>query len=217
MRGTVETGTSSPELLECSLYAEFDVWMPPFEWCPLADIDPPVHVQDQRFVGDSCVIDARVSDADDGGQVVRLKQKCDRRCPSQVLTDHGYMPQIKEMHSDRVVIGVHLKDHRAVTDIVEKLRMVAERVDLRQLSQTGTDDPVDTSVLDLTHLTAKQRETVTVAVSSGYYEQPRKASISDIARELGISPAAVSKRLAAVESKVMKDVFKSQHTSGQRS
>lgn len=44
-------------------------------------------------------------------------------------------------------------------------------------------------------LTAPQREALVTAYSNGYFDEPRDASLQDVADELGISPSAASGRL----------------------
>ncbi|MFC4358076.1 helix-turn-helix domain-containing protein [Halobium salinum] len=44
-------------------------------------------------------------------------------------------------------------------------------------------------------LTRAQAETLALAIDAGYFEVPRKASLSDLATQLGISDSAVSQRL----------------------
>ncbi|WP_269782693.1 helix-turn-helix domain-containing protein [Halobacterium wangiae] len=44
-------------------------------------------------------------------------------------------------------------------------------------------------------LSAKQREALEAAVAAGYFEVPRRASLSDLAEDLGVSTQAVSERL----------------------
>lgn len=44
-------------------------------------------------------------------------------------------------------------------------------------------------------LSAKQREALQAAVDAGYFEVPRRASLSDIADDLGVSTQAISERL----------------------
>ena len=60
------------------------------------------------------------------------------------------------------------------------------------LQQIYTDDP---DRPDASTLTDAQREVLAVAYERGYFEIPRKASVEDIAAELGISGQAVSERL----------------------
>lgn len=201
-------GEPSFNLVECSLYAEFEVALPPIDWCPLVEFEPPISVRDQQFHDGTCLIDARVRE-DGELRTVRIRQDCDGGCPSEVLTGGGYVPQLKEIQADRVVIGVHLEERSEVTDVVDRLRSVANGVNLRQLVRIDRNTSSETALLDLTTLTETQRETVTLAISRGYYRQPRQASISDLADELGISTPAVSQRLSAAESKVMRTLFES--------
>ena len=114
---------------------------------------------------------------------------------------------MKEIHDDRVVIGVFLEERSEVTDVVDRLRTVAEGVSLRQLVEIDGSESSETALLDLTDLTEKQRKTVTLAISKGYYRKPRRASVSDLADDLDISASAVSQRLTAAESKVMRTIF----------
>lgn len=44
-------------------------------------------------------------------------------------------------------------------------------------------------------LTPEQREALMVAYQSGYFQEPRRATLSDVADRLGISPSAASGRL----------------------
>ena len=199
-----QTAGPSFDFVECSLYAEFDVKVDPIEWCPLVELDPPVDVQHQQFRDGACLIDVRTHDNEP--RTIRITQECDSQCPTRVLTDAGYVPRLKEIGPEHVIISVHLDDRTEVQDIVGRLRSVASQVTLRKLLQIETDSSAETT-MDFTGLTDKQHETVTLAITSGYYRQPRHASIGDIADELDVSPAAVSQRLSAAESKVMRQVF----------
>ncbi|MDX1611792.1 MAG: helix-turn-helix domain-containing protein [Candidatus Thermoplasmatota archaeon] len=53
-------------------------------------------------------------------------------------------------------------------------------------------------------LTQRQQDVLRLAVAMGYYEQPRGATLEDLAGLLGVSKAAVHKTLAAAENKVIK-------------
>ncbi|MBD3408091.1 MAG: hypothetical protein GF411_18365 [Candidatus Lokiarchaeota archaeon] len=52
-------------------------------------------------------------------------------------------------------------------------------------------------------LTEKQKEAFALAYFSGYYEMPRKAKISDLARKIGIKRVAMQERLRRVEKQAM--------------
>lgn len=75
--------------------------------------------------------------------------------------------------------------------------------DIAQLSLEDTE----TATLDLQQLTDKQRRTLEIALQTGYYEQPRKSDLGDLADEIGVSKSAVSQRLRAAEAKIIKNAF----------
>jgi len=52
-------------------------------------------------------------------------------------------------------------------------------------------------------LTPRQREVLTVAIEEGYYAVPREASLTDVARKLGVSKSACSDVLHRAESNIV--------------
>lgn len=73
-----------------------------------------------------------------------------------------------------------------------------------QLTGVEDWDPVRELKAGEAPLSDRQREVLRVAVEFGYYDEPRRCRLEDIAKALGVSKAAIHKRLVAVESKVMK-------------
>lgn len=55
-------------------------------------------------------------------------------------------------------------------------------------------------------LTDRQLEAVEAAVESGYYEEPRGGTVSDVADELGCAPGTAAEHLRRAESAVMADL-----------
>lgn len=55
-------------------------------------------------------------------------------------------------------------------------------------------------------LTNRQRSTLGVAVEQGYYDEPKDATLSDIAAEFDCSESAVSQRLTAVERQLARSL-----------
>ncbi|WP_436936058.1 helix-turn-helix domain-containing protein [Halovenus marina] len=53
-------------------------------------------------------------------------------------------------------------------------------------------------------LTERQSEVLKTAIGMGYYENPREATLSDLAETLDVDPATVGKHLRTIESKVLK-------------
>ncbi len=56
-------------------------------------------------------------------------------------------------------------------------------------------------------LTERQREILRLALESGYYEVPARISLTDLAKAVGISKAAMSKGLRRAEGKVLKSLI----------
>lgn len=55
-------------------------------------------------------------------------------------------------------------------------------------------------------LTDRQYEAVEAAVDCGYYEEPRRGSVADVADELGCSPGTAAEHLRRAEASVMRDL-----------
>jgi predicted DNA binding protein len=52
-------------------------------------------------------------------------------------------------------------------------------------------------------LTAEQREALAVAYQRGYFEEPRRATLTDVASEIGISPRALAGRLRRGQARLL--------------
>lgn len=115
-----------------------------------------------------------------------------------------------------------LADPRSISDGVVTVRVVVpsrepfKRI-LRLLEECGADVSVEwllngeqrrlPAETEVTQITDKQRAAIETALEKGYYETPRQASLSDLAEELGVTDSAVSQRLGAAETKLVKSLF----------
>ena len=70
----------------------------------------------------------------------------------------------------------------------------------RELHSTGPYLPDAGGVFAA--LTDRQQEVLKTAIQQGYYENPREATLADLATELDIDRATVGKHLRIIESKV---------------
>jgi len=52
-------------------------------------------------------------------------------------------------------------------------------------------------------LTAEQQEALAVAYQRGYFQEPRRATLEDVAREIGISPRALAGRLRRGQARLL--------------
>lgn len=55
-------------------------------------------------------------------------------------------------------------------------------------------------------LTHRQREVITMAISSGYFDFPRKVGLTELSTKLGIKPSTLSEIIRAAERKIMDNV-----------
>jgi predicted DNA binding protein len=58
-----------------------------------------------------------------------------------------------------------------------------------------------------THLTERQREALTAAVTHGYYDIPREADHEDVAAAMDCAPSTASEHLRKAEAMVMTSLF----------
>ncbi len=97
---------------------------------------------------------------------------------------------------------------------VASWRLVARKAsDLRQvlanLERVGIRTRIEETIPlePRTTLTAKQRQIVTKAVALGYFQFPRRISLSELAKSFGISSSALSETLRAAERRIMEDAL----------
>lgn len=86
---------------------------------------------------------------------------------------------------------------------------VTERRDLEldQLFDVMTNADAATSMLDACRsLSAVEEETIRTAADAGYFDNPRKATLSTLADEFDVSTTAVSKNMRRGEKKVLRSL-----------
>lgn len=71
-----------------------------------------------------------------------------------------------------------------------------------QRIHSGADEVVPTG----SGLTDRQREVVVAAVDAGYYEEPREATVADVAATLDCAPSTVAEHLRKAESTLLRRV-----------
>lgn len=112
--------------------------------------------------------------------------------------------QIERDTSLHLVLG--LDDHEALTQLLQLVRESDISARTENILQAGLS--AETSVtINLDMLTSKQRETLELALETGYYERPRETDLTALADELDISKSAVSQRLRTAETKLIRYAF----------
>ncbi|WP_283401912.1 helix-turn-helix domain-containing protein [Halorubrum sp. DM2] len=198
------------------LYVEFEVEPSSSADCPLSGFERDVVEVRQQRTADRCHTDVTLSPDDCGcadddcTEVVHAASAVGGRCPCEVFSEYGCVPQITEINGDDVVVETYLPDRDVLTDLVDGLKAVVDGISLRRLKRIGSlerEEPRADVTLNLFELTEKQREAAAAAVAAGYYSRPREADLGELSADLGISKSALSQRLTAVESKLATSAF----------
>jgi predicted DNA binding protein len=104
----------------------------------------------------------------------------------------------------RVTLTVDSRD--AFLEMMQRLKESDISVRTEDIIRSTGEDS-NTVAVDMGKLTAKQRRTLEMALEAGYYEEPRRADLGDLADRTGVSKSAISQRLRAGEAKLVKNVF----------
>ena len=155
-------------------------------------------------IDDTDDIDADlVARHDDGGRI-RLHVRDD--CLAMTLVEFGAIPRTVEAENGdgRVVAEVPSQSDAAeLADRFERAHPTVTVDDRRDRSRTTplfTRHDFTQTVIDA--LTDRQREVFLTAYMNGFYDWPRKHEASELAADLGISPATFSQHLRTAEGKI---------------
>lgn len=108
-----------------------------------------------------------------------------------------------EDNGESLHVVLEVPDHETLVSVLNSVSETEGSV--RTENITTSTLSADASVtINLGELTDKQREALNLAVEYGYYDQPRDATLADLASELDISKSAVSQRLRSAETKLVK-------------
>lgn len=158
-------------------------------------------------IGYDCECDDRGSEEGDC-EVVHMTSPVCNCCPGVIFSDYGCVPRILSRNEDSFVIATYVPSVEVVSELVSELRQVCSRVEVRSLVNTDAcEGSAESCEVDLSHLTAKQRDAVARAVEAGYYETPQAASLEELAAEFDISPSAFSQRLGRAEESLLGQIF----------
>lgn len=164
-----------------------------------------------HFPDGNCNSDVTVSRTDGDRQSVEIFHHSGaicRNCPGSVFSEYDLVPHFIERTADTFVVKTYLPTDHRLADLVADLRRVSHSVRVLRILRIREDDVgPQTSEVDLSQLTDKQRETLELAVDRGYYESPPRVSLAELAAEFGVSTSALSQRLGHAEQTVMRQLF----------
>ncbi|MFW5920182.1 MAG: helix-turn-helix domain-containing protein [Halanaeroarchaeum sp.] len=192
---------ASPERRPLWVVIEIDVG----DDCPLTDVDRPIHDVDLQQMGRVCRSQV-VTGGKDDVEVLHLEQYMQKECVADVFHEYDCVPHVTDVREDSILVTVHPCDRSMIPELVGGLQDVGypARVDriVRIDEEVLGTPPV---LCDFSLLTEKQQEALVLAVERGYYEQPREATLEDLAEDLDVGKSAVSHRLKAAEAKIIRN------------
>jgi predicted DNA binding protein len=130
--------------------------------------------------------------------------------PLQILLYEGYLPfgAFGELENGQMVYDLLIEDRDSIQDAVELLREFGS-VSVDKISQDFQSHVVP-SVTEWQHLlhsfSVRQQEIIQRAIEMGYYEQPRGATLQEIADEVGVAKTTVSQHLRKAEQRMIQFV-----------
>jgi predicted DNA binding protein len=108
---------------------------------------------------------------------------------------------ILEAHGqDNWLFRIRFNDHESLSAFSDYCRRHEIRLNVRRVHNLTAEELNDAPF----ELTDEQREALELAVERGYFEVPRRATLSDLAGDLDVSQQAVSERLRRGTNKVMR-------------
>lgn len=110
------------------------------------------------------------------------------------------IPPIRYREDGTVVFSLFGPDG----EIQETLETVREPVEMTIEEISGLEA---TAAAVETHLTERQREALTTAVTHGYYDIPRESDHEDVAAAMDCAPSTASEHLRKAEATVMTSLF----------
>lgn len=177
--------------------------------CVMDDIEGDITNVDVRLEGEKCRVDISVRRQTETGVETGTKQFTSdicTHCPGSVFPEYGCIPRYLRINKGSFVMETYVANTDAVASLVKDIRDRCERVSVRSIMSTDTEEYAEHCTVDLTSLTPKQREAVTVAQKQGYFDPDTRTELGEVANEMELSTSALSQRLQRAEANVMRQL-----------
>lgn len=168
--------------------------------------------QDHRVRGDpkgergaavrECHTELRHTDDDGSRYEYRVTETCDG-CLCPLLADSDCLARPERITGNTLVVGATARSGERFRSLVAAIRDRSPSVEIVRVQWNGKDSAGDRPE----GFTQCQVEAVETAIATGYYENPRTATLEDVAERLGITKSATSQRLNAAERKLVESAF----------
>lgn len=118
--------------------------------------------------------------------------------PYRALMSSGNLPQFPQVIKDGWLISDLTTSHEQLSRLKEELEAAGLTVEVVSVTQSA--DRTDL-------LTDRQRQFVTEAIERGYYDSPRRCSLTELAERLEVSKSTASVVLHHAEGTIVKQFF----------
>ncbi len=202
----VATTDQESPVQDAALWVELEIDRKGDEHCPVSGLSNTGASGQVQMTGSQC--HATISFGDSEAEQVSLyTASVDDSCTCSSVCGPGFTPVSLGVEDGSLVVKAYADSRDRLTTVIEDLRESEDDWRLRRLTTPDRNETAEggltANLLENVTVTDKQREAVRTAVEMGYYEEPRDASLSDLASRLGVSRSALSQRLNAVESKLI--------------
>ena len=143
------------------------------------------------------------------GEQGKLRLTVDDSVPELEVAAAGARVTTTEVTAGQTSLTFQIPASRNVSEVITGIGDEWASASITAVKRTEEGDPESLSrfSLESVDLTAKQRAALEAAYHHGYFEQPRNASASDVAAELGITHSTFLQHLRAAQKKVFADQF----------
>jgi predicted DNA binding protein len=177
-------GATDTQRVELERVVPTDGGVLPFFWVWTDDPDAYVEAAERHPAVESVGVLSRVDD----GALCRARWVDDGTGLIAAIVASGVTVLDTTTDGSRWRIRVRATDRENVSVLLEQCRKASVDIELTRLAPASGPEEHD-------GLTDAQREILLLALDAGYFEEPREASLEDLATELGVSRQAVGTRL----------------------
>ncbi|WP_336328430.1 helix-turn-helix domain-containing protein [Halovenus sp. HT40] len=131
-----------------------------------------------------------------------IRTRPDAACICPVLKRHDCLTELEAVQSESLVVTVTAPRREVLFQLIGDLREIGSSVSISWL--TSVDGDGETVEIDAEAITPTQRETLEAAIEAGYYTDGDGITLSELAADLNLSESAVSQRLNAAETRLVK-------------
>lgn len=141
-------------------------------------------------------------------QAYRFERPTERSCPCDYIESIGNPLLDVYVRDGALTLVFHVSDIEDLQDVLTGLNQQWSNVSVNRLIRSGDDRSPDNLVLvDQGRLTDRQMEVLETAHEMGYFDHPRNANASDVAKELEINPTTFTEHLTAAQRKVLSSIL----------